>query len=185
MARTKKPIMTPEQEQFMASEGLLQWTHGVITQSQRVSEARERQRADISTGNLAMRQQAILNFHSQCHFFVIAAYKLIEYRKWASTFGLCATVDFSEIDGFAEQDIRDLRNMREHVGEYFQGHGLASQRWFAETPHFKADASSVVGTMIGGRLDWIKFAAAAERLLPKLLAEPIPYVPMHSQRLPR
>jgi hypothetical protein len=124
------------------------------------------------------------NFHSQCHFFVIAAYKLIEYREWASTFGLCPTVDFSEIDAFSEQDIRDLRNMREHVVEYFQGRGLASQRWFAETPHFKADASSVVGTMIGGRLDWIKFAAAAERLLPKLLAEPIPYVPMHSQRLP-
>jgi hypothetical protein len=59
------------------------------------------------------------------------------------------------------------------------------QRWFAETPDFKADASSVIGTMIGGRLDWIKFAAAAERLLPKLLAEPIPYVHMHSQRLTR
>jgi hypothetical protein len=32
--------------------------------------------------------------------------------------------------------------------------------------------------MIGGRLDWIKFGAAAERLLPKLLAEPIPYPPV-------
>jgi hypothetical protein len=98
-------------------------------------------------------------------------------------FGLCATVDFSEIDGFSEQDITDLRNMREHMVEYFQGHGLASKRWFVETPNFKADASSVIGTMIGGRLDWITFAAAAERLLPKLLVEPIPYVPMHSQRL--
>jgi hypothetical protein len=74
--------------------------------------------------------------------------------------------------------------MREHVVEYSRGRGRASQRWFAETPHFKADASSVVGTIIGGRLDWIKFAAAAELLLPKLLAEPIPYVPMHRQRLP-
>jgi hypothetical protein len=109
--------------------------------------------------------------------------QVIEYRKWSSTFGPSATVDFSEIDAFSEQDIRDLRNMREHVVDYFQGHGLAAQRWFAETPDFKADASSVIGTMIGGRLDWIKFAAAAERLLPKLLAEPIPYVPMHSQRL--
>jgi hypothetical protein len=145
--------MTPEQEQFMAFQGLLQWTQAVITQSQRVSEAKERQSADICSGNSTTRQQAILNFHSECHFFVI--------------------------------DIRDLRNMREHVVDYFQGHGLASQRWFAETPDFKADASSVIGTMIGGRLDWIKFAAAAERLLPKLLAEPIPYVPMHSQRLTR
>jgi hypothetical protein len=182
MAKTKKPIMTPEQEQSMALTGLLQWTQAVISQSQRVSDARERQRSPAR--NLAMLREANRDFHSQCHFFVIAAYKLIEYRKWASTFGLCATVDFTEIDAFSAQDIKDLRNMWEHVVDYFQGHGLASQRWFAETPHFKADASSVVGTIVGGRLDWTKFAAAAEQLLPKLLAEPTPYVPMHSQRLP-
>jgi hypothetical protein len=29
----------------------------------------------------------------------------------------------------------------------------------------------------GGRLDWTAFGAAAERLLPQLLAEPIPYPP--------
>ena len=29
--------------------------------------------------------------------------------------------------------------------------------------------------MIGGRLDWIAFGACAERLLPQLLAQPIPY----------
>lgn len=68
----------------------------------------------------------MLNFYSQSHLFVIVAYKLIEYRKWASTFGLCATVDFSEIDAFSEEDVRDLRNMREHVVEYFQGRGHAS-----------------------------------------------------------
>lgn len=75
MARNKKPIMTPEQEQFMAFQGLLQWTQALITQLQRVSEAKERQSADIRSGNLTARQQAILNFHSQCHFFVIAAHK--------------------------------------------------------------------------------------------------------------
>ena len=30
--KTKTPIMTPEQEQFMAFEGLLQWTEAVFTQ---------------------------------------------------------------------------------------------------------------------------------------------------------
>jgi hypothetical protein len=44
-----------------------------------------------------------------------------------------------------------------------------------ETPEYKADASSAVGTMIGGRLDWAAFGAASERLLPLLLIEPIPY----------
>lgn len=167
--------MSADQERFMAFEGLIQWTQAVITQSRRVSGARDQQREAIQ--NSVTRRQAVLAFHAECHFFVIAAYKLLEYRKWASTFGLCAAVDFGEIDGFSEQDVRDLRNMREHVVEYFQGGGRASDRWSVETPEFKADASSVVETMIGGRLDWIKFAAAAEKLLPKLLAEPIPYPP--------
>ncbi len=108
-------------------------------------------------------------FHYECHFFVVAAYKLLEFRDWALTFGLCASVNFAEIDRFSAEDIRDLRNMREHVVKYFQGAGNAPDRWN------KADASSVNGTMIGGRLDWIAFGAAAERLLPQLLAESIPF----------
>lgn len=171
MSTSKKPIMTPDQERYMAFEGLLQWTQAVVTQSAKVSAAREQQ----NTRDHAARRLAVLNFHSECHFFVVASYKMIEYQEWVLTCGLCSTVDFSEIDGFSKQDIKDLRNMREHVVEYFQGQGRSTDRWFVETPEFKADASSVVGTMIGGRLDWIKFAATAGRLLPKLLAEPIPY----------
>jgi hypothetical protein len=44
-----------------------------------------------------------------------------------------------------------------------------------ETPEFKADASTAVGTLIGGRLDWKQFLLAAEMLLPVLLTQPIPY----------
>jgi hypothetical protein len=178
MGKTKQPIMSLEEERFMAFEGLLQWTQAVVTQSMRVTAVKDQQNVDLRSGDPVIRQQAMRNFHSECHFFVIAAYKLIEYYKWASTFGLCATLNFSEICAFSENDIKDLRNMREHLVEYFQGHGHSTERWFVETPQFIADASSVVGTMIGGRLDWIQFAAAAERLLRKLLAEPIPYVPM-------
>jgi len=101
----------------------------------------------------------------------------IEFRDWVLDCGLCGSVDFSEIDQFTKQDIRDLRNMREHVVDYFKGEGNTPARWTFKTPLHKADASSVVGTMIGGRLDWIKFGTAAERLLPKLLSEPIPYPP--------
>jgi hypothetical protein len=81
------------------------------------------------------------------------------------------------VDQFSAQDIRDLRNMREHVRDYFAGAGNAQDRWTVVTPEYQADAGSVVGTMIGGRLDWVAFGAAAERLLPQLLAEPIPYPP--------
>jgi len=156
----------------MAFEGLLQWTDAVVTLSTRVSASRDRLSVDLRSSNLVARHQAILNFHSECHFFAIAANKLIQYQKWVLTFGLCATVDFSEIDRFSK-DIRALRNMREHIIDYFQGSGRDPAQWVVAG----ADASSVSGTMIGGRLDWIKCGAAAERLLQTLLVEPIPYPP--------
>jgi hypothetical protein len=175
------PIMTKDQERFMAFEGLIQWTQAAVTQSEKVSAARDRQLSDEVMRDPAKRRQAIHAFHSECHFFAIAAHKLLEYRDWARTFGLCPTVDFSEIDQFSTKDIRDLRNMREHVVDYVKGEGNTPTRWIFETPDYKADASSVIGTMIGGRLDWVKFGAAAERLLPKLLAEPILYPPRRTQ----
>lgn len=52
---------------------------------------------------------------SEADFFVNAAWKLLQFRKWVNALGLCATIDFSEIDKFDTNDTRDLRNMREHV----------------------------------------------------------------------
>jgi hypothetical protein len=170
----KQPIMSTDQERFMAFEGLTQWTQAAVTQSARVSAARDQQTREVML-NSVMRRHAVLAFHSECHFFVIAAQKVIEYRDWTLSFGLCASVDFGEIDQFSTKDIKDLRDMREHVVGYFKGEGHRPTRWVSETPDYKADASSVVGTMIGGRLDWVKFGDAAERLLPRLLAEPIPF----------
>ncbi len=177
VATARIPIMTVDEERFMAFEGLVQWTQAVVTQSVRISAARERQVALDITSTPAQRRQAIHAFHTECHFFAVAAHKLLEFRDWVSSFGLCMSVDFAEIDGFPAQDVRDLRNMREHVVDYFRGVGNAPDRWTMETPEYKADASSVVGIMIGGRLDWIAFGMVAERLLPQLLAEPIPYPP--------
>lgn len=219
MVKVPTPIMTKDQERFMAFEGLVQWTQATVIQSKKVSAAMEHQLTamhkmsaqDVATLNdpesqhiaaisdpaaqyieimrhaedrrLRMmrdaeeRRLAVLAFHTECHFFAIAASKLIEFRDWVLTFGLCSTVDFSEIDQFSAQDIIDLRNMREHVVDYFTGIGRVPARWATQTPEYKADASSVVGNMIGGRLDWVEFGAAAERLLPKLLSEPIPYPP--------
>lgn len=111
------------------------------------------------------------------HYFSIAAHKVLEHREWVQRLGLCTAVDFSMLDQFAANHIRDLRNMREHVVEYFQGIGQKMQRWRVDTPEFSADASSCAGTLIGGRLDWKLFAQACERLLPLLLSEPIPYPP--------
>ena len=66
--------------------------------------------------------------------------------------------------------------MREHVIGYFKGEGHFYDQWTVETPEYRADASARSGPMIGGRLDWVAFGAAAARLLPQLLGEPIsPY----------
>jgi hypothetical protein len=130
----------------------------------------------LMIGISSERRAAVHAFHCQAHYFVTAAWKVLEHRKWVAALNLCKNVDFSEIDGFPEDDIRDLRNMREHVVEYFQGVGINKDRWWKETPEYKADASSMVGTMIGGRLDWKAFSAAAAKLLPQL-NEPIPFPP--------
>ena len=161
-----------EDQKFMAHESLVQWAQAVVDQGASVTLARNH----LTTVSLdhGQRRKAILAFHTECHFFVIAAYKLIEFRQWAANLGLFRQTDFGEIDSFSAPDIRDLRNMREHVVQYYQGAGHAGERWLVETPEFRADASSVNGTSIGGRLDWIAFAAAVDKNLPSLIADPTP-----------
>lgn len=165
------PIMSKDDERFMAFAGLIEWTQGVIFQSKRIADAEQSLRI-IRAGGIPM----IYVLHCEHHFFVIAANKLLEYRDWTKSLNLYSGVDFSAIDLFSRQDVTDLRNMREHVVEYFQGDGHAKDRWLVDKPEYKADASSCVGTMIGGRLDYVKFAAAAVRLLPELLKEPSPHL---------
>ena len=48
-----KPLITPDAEQFMAFEGLVQWTKAVVTQSARVSAARERPARPSSVAKLS------------------------------------------------------------------------------------------------------------------------------------
>lgn len=170
------PIMSLEDERFMAFSGLLQWAQCVIAQSKRVIEATE-QLKDFNKIP-SFHSNPILLLNCEHHFFVIAAYKLIEHRDWIKKFDLCKDVDFSPIDSFSTKDIKDLRNMREHVVDYFKGDGKDKDRWIVETPEYKADASSCVGTVIGGRLDYVGFTKATEQLLVNLQKEPIPY-PIH------
>lgn len=175
--------MSADKERFMAFCGLNQWAQCVVTQSKRVIQAAEQ----LTNFNrlLKFHTHPVFALHCEHHYFVIAAHQLIDHRKWIKDLGLCKNVDFSEIDSFSEGDINDLRNMREHVINYFQGRGKDKERWVFETPEYHADASSCVGTMIGGRLDYVKFTHATERLLIELQKEPIPYPsPKHFPRPP-
>lgn len=161
--------MTPEEEQFMALDGLVQWTSAVVTQARRLAST------TIPTGGTPeARRLAMAALRTEADLFVTAAWKVLQFRKWVKALGLCATVDFGEIDKFDTGDTRDLRNMREHVVDYFQGCGNDQDRWWKETPGYKADASARVGNMIGGRLDYVAFSDAAARLSPLLLMEPLP-----------
>ena len=112
---------------------------------------------------------------------------MTEYLKWLKTFendedyDLFKNVDFDGINKFTKedfyQDLKDLRDMREHVVEYFSGRGRFRDRWKAEGPQGVADASSMINNMIGGRLDYVEFSNIVRGYLPTLLAEPIPYPP--------
>jgi hypothetical protein len=87
-------------------------------------------------------RQAIHAFHTDCHFFAIAANKLLEYRDWVRTFRLCALVDFGEVAQFSAGDIKDLRDMREHIIDYFSGIAREPDRWIVKTADYEADASA-------------------------------------------
>jgi hypothetical protein len=156
-----------ETERFMIFESVIQWTQAVAVQSDRVAAA---QTAQFQPGRRQPENRlAGMNFRSECDYFAVAVDMLFKFRKRAKRKKLFASIDFSEIDGLtAEQDRIDIRNMRMHVTDCLQGRGKDQDRWFVETPDFKADASSTVGALIGGRLDWAALGAAAKRLLPKL-----------------
>jgi hypothetical protein len=173
--RKTVPIMSLAAERFMAFEGLLEWTSAVIIQAERIADAHKQHRDALKGHDQNLLHLANLQVHTECHFFATAAYNLVEHRKWVVGHGLCKNVDFSALDQFSEKDIRDLRDMRVHQIDYFKGRGRVRERWTKKTPNYKADASSLVGTLIGGRLDWVLFSQAARSLLPVLLKEPAPY----------
>lgn len=168
-------VMAMEEQQFMAFTGLIQWLQGVIVQRQRLDEL-SNLLVDPEIMKDNQRCRFVMNlFHCDCNYFAIAAKKCLEYKQWSLSLDLFQGIDFSEIDAFSSTDIRDLRNMREHIVEYLTGSGHCNDKWIKETPGFSADASSVINTSIGNRLDWVLFSDAAQKVLSSLLVLPIPY----------
>jgi hypothetical protein len=83
-ARVKRPIMTREQKRSMSFEGLLQRTHAVVRQSERLAtldvQSREHweKRPEYSSvedqkARVAAMHEATLTRHTECHFFAITA----------------------------------------------------------------------------------------------------------------
>lgn len=174
--KIKIQIMSEDNEKFMAFEGLLQWAQEVVFQGERVDLA-AKQLSSIEH-NMSSYREKINRFHCEQHYFVIASNKFLEYREWINKFGLCKSVDFDGLDLFSKRDIKDLRDMREHVIHYFKGEGWNNDRWVVGNSEYSTDASSCTGTMIGGRLDYLNFSKAVEVILFQLLKEPVPYPPL-------
>ena len=161
------PPATTEDNKFLAYCGVLQWAQGVVEQAALLMDADRRQKANDYG------LPFVLSFHAASDNYVSAAEKFLRYRDWAVELGLFQGVDFSCLDRFPRDAIRDLRNMRDHAVEYYRG-DTRNQRWFMETPEFRADALSRHDNMIGSRLDFVAFTLTVESLLPSLRAEPYP-----------
>ena len=108
---------------------------------------------------------------SDRHLFLVSAWKLIEHMDWADKLGCLENNNFSEIQEM-RKDIKEMRDMNEHVLEYFLGDGRRQHAWMHKDEDGSTDASSTLGTKIGGRLDWVVLEAAVKRLLSNL---PAPY----------
>jgi hypothetical protein len=164
----QRPAMSPEQQKYMAFEGLVAWTKAVIEQSRRTSEAQQRV---LTRGEWPRPTPLRLDLHTfQCerHLFCIAAHKLLEYRQWVKDLAFLNHHFFSEIDCFA-RDIHVMRDMNEHAIEYFRGRGRRPKDWIHQGGYGTSDASSTGGTKIGDRLDWVELGSAAERLYAKIV----------------
>ena len=169
------------QQKFLAFMGLIQWTHSTIIQGHLIKEAERELQKDFENWQQSQQQRllAMLRINALDHQFASAAHQLLDHKEWAQQHALFGNVDFSEIDRFPRDDIRDLRNMREHQVEYFLGNGRAKDRWVTEggdgdSVQWRADASSRINNLIGGKLDYVDFSNAAARLLDQLINEPIP-----------
>lgn len=182
MSKTRAPIpiMSEDQQRFMAFEGLVQWTAATVEQGERIARANQAMHAAFNLEDASQRLRlCAAQLRTEHHYFAICANKVLEHRSWLERLNICGDLDLSEFDAFPVRDVRDLRNMREHVVDYFKGLGRDTERWRIDTPEFSADASSCAGTVIGGRLDWSAFSRAAEGVLPSLLryAVRVPKVP--------
>jgi len=161
--------MDLDDQKSMATDGLIQWLSAAVTQGQRLNNIYRNEFSKLSDLSPLDRRLLILRSHTEGNSLASAANHVFGYLDWVRDLGLLTSVDFSALDQFNRKDIRDLRNMREHVIEYFLGRGNNQDRWFVETPEYRADASSVYDTTIGGRLDYQAFATACEIVLQNIL----------------
>lgn len=162
--------MDIDSQKFMAREGLVEWLAASVLQGQRLEQIYEEEFRIIDKLKPAERSLLAARSRTEANFMANAANQALKYLDWVHELQILGDVDFSPLDDFNRRDIIDLRNMREHVIEYFLEKGNRQDRWFTETPEYKADASSMVVPMIGGRLNFRTFSKACDDVLHQVFA---------------
>lgn len=158
--------MEIETQKSMALAGFHMWVRGVIE----LAEALNSYCQDTASNNW---QDIQPKFHRNRHYYLIAAHKVIEHLEWLLTLEMVSPELIGAVWSHKE-NIKRLRDMNEHVIEYFIGRGYDRERWNHSDEFCIADASSTVEDRIGGRLSWNEFAQAVGNLARKL---PMYYYP--------
>lgn len=157
-----------EDQQFLALAGLRTWAAAVVRQAERMQAAMDEQQGLIARAPLSGSLEEVGDrFRSERHLFLIAAWKLVEHMDWTAKLNCLDTSIFAEIYQM-RRDIKDMRDMNEHAIKYFIGKGREQENWVHEDDSSVGDASATVGSLIGGRLDWLALSNAAKALLTKL-----------------
>lgn len=151
--------MDIESQKFMALEGVHSWARGVLAQVDRIEAARNRMQLPGDDW-----PEPIRVFQFERHLFLIASHKLTEYADWACKLEFLDNSVFSDLFSL-KAEIKALRDMNEHVVDYFLGRGRKPDEWLHVTDESIADASSTVGSRIGDRLDWYVVAVVVRSLI--------------------
>lgn len=155
--------MSVEDQKFIALEGIHTWIVGVTAAGDTLNSQLPRNAEP--DGINAWRR----TFQVNRHWFLIAANKLVEYIEWAKKLDYLDPSMFAEIDALADE-IKKTRDMNEHVIDYFVGKGRKPADWVVVESHGTSDASSTIGSMIGGRVDHKEVVLAARKLSDRLPA---------------
>jgi len=165
-----------DQEWYLLNSAKI-WLRGVVHQGQRLLDNQQQMGSAIQAITLEtlMKRQDYLVLNDlrivEEHFFVISVSKAMDWLKEVKKFRLELS---SEIDIFFHSlpEVKDLRNMREHDVDYFEGKGNAQIRFVKTLADMTVDASASIsktdGYLIGGRLNVQEAMRAAQKLYPKV-----------------
>jgi hypothetical protein len=153
-------VMSDEDQRFMAFQGLRDWSVTALEQIRRMNVAIEK-RQEAKSGLSP-------TFNCEKHLFLISAWKVVEHVDWVRKLNF---VDADALSDFGQmrEPLKTMRDKNEHVIKYFRNEGrFPDDWWHTASDGGRCDASATVGTLIGGRVDWVAIQKDIEKMLATL-----------------